>query len=134
MQAVGRIEEVPLEAGDVVVLAMKTQDSPGALDDLATHAPDGITVACAQNGVENERLAARLFEHVLGICVMMPASIPEPGVVEANGAPYNAILDLGCYPSGTDARAEALAAAFEASGFASDVDARRSCRTSTASW
>ena len=124
VDAVGRIDEVPLAPGDVVVLAMKTQDSPSALDALVSHAPAGITVACAQNGVENERLAARLFEHVLGVCVMLPASIPEPGVVECNGEPFNAILDLGCYPYGTDERAGALAAAFEAAGLASQVDAR----------
>lgn len=124
VRVASRIGEVALTPGDVVVLAMKTQDTAVALSDLAAAAPAGITVACAQNGVENERLAARLFDDVLAICVMLPASVPEPGVVEANGAPHNAILDLGRYPAGVTAVATELAAAFEASGLASRTDPR----------
>ena len=124
VRAAGRIDEVPLMPGDVVVLAMKSQDTAAALADLAASAPAGVTVACAQNGVDNERVALRLFDSVIGVCVMLPASIPEPGVVEANGAPCNAILDLGRYPSGVDATASMLSAAFEASGFASRTEPR----------
>ncbi len=116
---VGRIDAVALDPGDVVILAMKTQDTPAALSDLAAHAPPGVGVACAQNGVENERLALRFFADVYGICVMLPATFLEPGVVDANGAPYNAILDVGRYPEGVDPIATALAQAFEASGLVS---------------
>lgn len=118
---VERIDEVDLDAGDVVILAMKTQDTTAALEALAAHAPPGVAVACAQNGVENERLALRRFADVYGICVMLPAVFMEPGVVEANGWPRNAILDVGRYPNGTDHTAEDLAAAFEASGLASQT-------------
>ena len=76
-------------------------------------------MACAQNGVENERLALRLLPEVLAVCVLLPATFMEPGVVDASGAPHNAILDLGRYPSGTGPVAEALAAALEASGMSS---------------
>ena len=114
-----RIDAVALDPGDVVILAMKTQDTPAALSDLAAHAPPGVGVACAQNGVENERLALRFFADVYGICVMLPATFLEPGVVDANGAPYNAILDVGRYPEGVDPMATALAQAFEASGLVS---------------
>jgi 2-dehydropantoate 2-reductase len=113
-----RIDAVPLQRGDVVILTMKTQDTEAALAALVAHAPD-VAVACAQNGVENERLAARLFPAVYGICVMLPATFLEPGVVDATGYPRNAILDIGRYPNGTDATADAVAAAFEASGLAS---------------
>jgi len=117
--AVERIDEVTLADGDVVVLAMKTQGTEAALEALAAHAPAGITVACAQNGIENERLALRRFADVQGICVMLPAVFLEPGVVDTFGQPQNAILDLGRYPSGTNDASHALAAAFEASGLAS---------------
>ena len=117
--AVERIDEVSLADGDVVILAMKTQGTEEALDALAAHAPTGITVACAQNGIENERLALRRFADVQGICVMLPAVFLEPGVVDTFGQPQNAILDLGRYPSGTNDASHALAAAFEASGLAS---------------
>jgi 2-dehydropantoate 2-reductase len=116
---VDRIGAVALAPGDVVILAMKTQDTPGALADLVAHAPDGVAVACAQNGVENERLSARFFDDVYGIWVMLPATFLEPGVVDANGAPLNAILDIGRYPFGVDDTASAVAAALEASRLAS---------------
>jgi 2-dehydropantoate 2-reductase len=119
---VDHITAVPLDAGDVVILSMKTQDSEAALEALAEHAPAGIVVACAQNGVENERLAARRFARVYAICVMLPAQLLEPGVVDAAGSPHNAILDIGCYPTGVDAGVGVVSAAFEASGLASRPD------------
>jgi 2-dehydropantoate 2-reductase len=118
---VDRIDAVELEPDDVVILTMKSQDTAAAVDALASHA-SGIAVACAQNGVENERRALRCFERVYGICVILPAVLMEPGIVDANGWPRNAILDVGRYPSGVDATAHALAAAFEASGLASRAD------------
>jgi 2-dehydropantoate 2-reductase len=120
---VDRIDAVELESDDVVILTMKSHDTAAAIDALVTHAPTGVGVACAQNGVDNERQALRCFERVYGICVMLPAVLMEPGVVDASGWPLNAILDVGCYPFGMDATAERLAAAFEASGLASRADA-----------
>jgi 2-dehydropantoate 2-reductase len=38
---------------DVVVLAMKTQDTPVALEALARAGAHGVPVVCAQNGVES---------------------------------------------------------------------------------
>jgi 2-dehydropantoate 2-reductase len=119
---VDTIDQVPLDDADVVILTMKTQDSPAALQALAAHAPAGIGVACAQNGVENERLALRCFASVYAVCVILPATFLEPGVVDANGAPHNAVLDLGCYPYGVDDRVRALAQAFEHSGLASRAE------------
>lgn len=107
-------------ATDVVLLAMKSQDTEGALEDLAAAAPDpALPVVCAQNGVANERRALRRFENVYGMCVMLPASLLEPGAVEANGTPRTGMLDLGRYPAGTDGVAEEVAAALEASTFSS---------------
>jgi 2-dehydropantoate 2-reductase len=116
--AVEHIDEIPLRAGDVVVLSMKTQGTDAALTALAAHAPD-VTVACAQNGIENERLALRRFANVQAICVMLPAVFLEPGAVDTFGQPQNAILDLGRYPDGADDSSTELAAALEASGMAS---------------
>lgn len=104
---------------EVVVLAMKTQDTAAALRQLAAAAPPGISVVCAQNGVENERLALRWFENVYGMCVMLPATHLEPGVVDAHSTPLAGILDLGRYPAGEDEAAEAIAAALDSSGFSS---------------
>jgi len=108
-------------AEDVVLLTMKTQDTSDALRDLAASAPAGVPVVCTQNGVENERLALRWFEHVYGICVMCPAGYLTPGVVQAWSSPVSGLLDIGRYPSGIDETAQAIAAALSASTFQSEV-------------
>ena len=98
-----------LRADDVLVLTVKTQDSEAA---LATWGPapvagggtaaERLPVVCAQNGVESPRLALRRFRHVYGVCVWLPATYVEPGVVSAHGSPLTGILSLGRYPHGTD--------------------------------
>ena len=107
---------------DVVLLAMKSQHTGKALSALAATAPPTVGVVCVQNGVANEPAALRLFAHVYGVCVVCPALHLDPGVVEAHAAPVTGILDLGRYPRGTDARAEAIAAVFASSSF--DAEAR----------
>jgi 2-dehydropantoate 2-reductase len=110
-----------LRAEDVVVVCTKSQDSVAALDAIAAAAPD-VSVVCAQNGVENERVALRRFPRVHGMAVMLPAAHLEPGVVDAHGAPASGILDVGRYPTGVDEVDEALAAALASSGFISSAD------------
>ncbi len=114
--------EAELAEGDVVILAMKTQDTEDALRTLAAVAPAGIAVACAQNGVENERLALRHVEDVYGMLVMMPATHLEAGEVHLNSTPTTGILDIGRYPAGVDERAERIAADLSASTFSSRPD------------
>ena len=125
--AVADAAEVGLGPGDVVLLATKTQDTVAALATL-DRSPD-VTVVCAQNGVQNERMALRRFADVHGMCVALPASHLEPGVVECYAAPRHGILDVGRYPGGTDATDERIAADLDASGFiaeaAPDVMARK---------
>ena len=114
--------DVKFAEGDVVLLAMKTQDTAAALAELSVAAPPDVVVVCAQNGVENERLALRLFPRVYGVCVVLPAAFLEPGVVEAYMAPVTGSLDVGRYPHGEDETAVAIAAAFAGSSF--DAEAR----------
>jgi 2-dehydropantoate 2-reductase len=104
---------------DVVILAMKSQDTKAALDTLVEVAPRSIAVACAQNGVANERMALRLFENVYGICVMCPTSYTEPGVVQAYSYPITGILDTGRYPSGVDTTTTQITDALAKSTFES---------------
>jgi 2-dehydropantoate 2-reductase len=103
--------------GVAVILAVKSQDTADALAALIGTAPGEIAVVCAQNGVENERAALRLFPNVYGVHVMLPAAHLEPGVVQASSAPVTGMLDVGRYPNGTDETARRLAAAFNASTF-----------------
>jgi 2-dehydropantoate 2-reductase len=52
---------------------------------------------------------------------MLPASHLEPGVVVQGSSNLPGLLDVGCYPRGTDDRAEAVAAGLRAGGFESVV-------------
>jgi 2-dehydropantoate 2-reductase len=109
----GSVADVELGSGDVVLLAVKSQDSAAALDEIRATATDDVTIVCLQNGVTNERAALRLFPAIYGVCVMCPAGYLEPGVVQAHASPVAAILDVGRYPLGVDDTAQAVAAAFE---------------------
>jgi 2-dehydropantoate 2-reductase len=101
--------DLRLEPDCVLVLAVKSQDSLAALGawvDAPVRgggvAGDRLPVLCAQNGVANERLALRLFQRVYAVCVWLPASFLEPGVVAAEGHPHPGMLHLGRYPAGAD--------------------------------
>jgi 2-dehydropantoate 2-reductase len=102
-------EEAGIQAGDVVFLTMKSQDTAGGLDALARLDQPDLIVVCAQNGVNNERAALRHFSRVYGCCVLCPANHLEPGTVQATSTPISGIFDLGCYPSGVDSVAEQIA-------------------------
>lgn len=119
---VGHPSEVGLRDGDVVVLTMKSQDTVAALDEIVALAPDA-PIVCAQNGVSNEREALRRFARVYGICVMMPTTFIEPGVVQASSAPTSGILDIGRFPEGVDDVCDELSAALASSSFSSMPDA-----------
>jgi 2-dehydropantoate 2-reductase len=121
--AVGSPTELSIGDDDRIILAMKTQDTVAALNDLAAAAKGEPAIICAQNGVENERLALRRFERVYGMCVLLPATHLEPGVIHAEGIPSFGVLDVGRFPSGSDDVAEQLVADLSGSGFISRVDA-----------
>ena len=113
-----------LRADDVLVLAVKTQDTAAALAAWGPApvagggtAAERLPLLCAQNGVEGQRLALRVFRHVYGVCVWLPATFVEPGRVSAAGAPLTGILHLGRYPHGTDETARRIAADLEKTRF-----------------
>ncbi len=116
--AVGHPQEIGFHDDNVVFLTMKTQDTRAALSDLEAAAGDRVAVVCAQNGVENERLALRRFSRVYGMMVVLPATYLRPGLVQANSGPLAGVLEIGCYPRGTDGLADAIAADLARSGFA----------------
>ena len=104
---------------EVVLLATKGQDSLPSLRALQPWAPPATPIVCLQNGVENERLALRLFANVYGAVVMLPAAHLEAGVVQAHGAKLSGLIDIGRYPSGVDDRCRAVVAALGRSRFGS---------------
>ncbi|KOX02971.1 ketopantoate reductase family protein [Streptomyces sp. NRRL B-3648] len=106
-----------LRPDDVLLLAVKTQDTVAALDTWAgTPVAGGGTAAerlplvCLQNGVESGRLALRRFRRVYGVCVWLPSTFVEPGTVSAAGAPLTGVLHLGRAPHGTDDTIRRIAA------------------------
>jgi 2-dehydropantoate 2-reductase len=114
--------QVRITRDDVVILAVKSQQTAAALEALRAAAPPEAAVACAQNGVANEAMALRLFPNVYGIAVLCPAACLEAGMVRAYSAPTTGILDVGRYPAGSDDLSAALALALREAGF--DAEAR----------
>jgi 2-dehydropantoate 2-reductase len=123
IRAVSTPNEVGFRDGDIAILATKTQHSELLLVELAKSAPPATPVVCAQNGVENERLALRRFENVQAMCVYMPATHLEPGVVEIPVSPRSGLLDVGRYPAGVDDVSERIASDLNASTYDSLADA-----------
>ncbi|MGO9196287.1 MAG: ketopantoate reductase family protein [Acidimicrobiales bacterium] len=120
IRAVGSTAEAGLTDEDCVIVATKAQHTEVALDELRAAAGSharAMAVVCAQNGVENERVALRRFEHVYGMRVILAGTHLEPGVVEIATAPVFGVLDVGRFPAGRDATSEAIAADLVASGF-----------------
>ncbi|MAV25585.1 MAG: 2-dehydropantoate 2-reductase [Gammaproteobacteria bacterium] len=125
LNALGHPSEVAWQPDDVVIMTMKSQHMFGALNDLAAAAPASISLVCCQNGVGNEHMASRFFQHVYGMVVMLPATHLTPGVVLHHAAEDpGGFLDAGCYPGGVDATIEAICADLTRSGFSANADPR----------
>ncbi len=119
--AVGDIADLAPTGEDVVVLAMKSQDTVAALGQLRAAASPDVTVVCAQNGVTNEAEVLRRFRMVYGMCVLLPSQFTRPGVVHQFSSPAAGVLDLGRFPSGEDDRARAIASDLGRASFRSEV-------------
>ena len=120
--------DLALRPDDVIFLAMKSQDTAVALEALRVAGARDQAIVCAQNGVDNERAALRLFPNVYAMLVVMPATFIRPGEVAAFGAPHAGLFDVGCYPRGSDATTDMIVAALNSAGFAAfaQEDAMRS--------
>ncbi|MEU7555748.1 2-dehydropantoate 2-reductase N-terminal domain-containing protein [Streptomyces sp. NPDC044571] len=124
----GPAELGELRPDDALLLTVKTQDAIAALDAWGDAEVAGggtaaqrLPVLCLQNGVETERLALRRFARTYGVCVWLPATFLEPGVVSALCAPLTGILHLGRAAGGTDRLLAQISADLEKSGFAAPV-------------
>jgi 2-dehydropantoate 2-reductase len=117
--AAGHPREIEWGTDHAVLMAVKSQQTPAALVALAGVAPPETPVVCLQNGIANEPAALRLFPQVYAVSVACPTSHLEPGVVQAWSTPVTGLLDIGCYPTGTDQICEVIAADFRAATFSS---------------
>jgi 2-dehydropantoate 2-reductase len=130
--AVGGPGELELREQDVLIVATKTQDAAAVYNEWAWRpvrggaAPNGtaaesLPVVCAQNGVASERLALRLFRRVYGMCVWLPGTHLEPGMVQAQGTPMAGLLSVGRYPGETDGTVREIAEDLAKSRFLAPV-------------
>ena len=122
VQTAAHPAEIAFREDDIVLLTMKGQDTQAALDDLEAAAGAQIPVICAQNGVANERAAARRFGDVYAMLIVMPATFLVPGEIALHAEPLAGLLDCGRFPRGTDDRIAAVCADLEAAGFSAAPD------------
>ena len=109
VDVVNGVSSLATLSGDVVVLCVKSQDTPTVLEELVRVTSPDTAVFCAQNGVANERAVSQHFANTYGVCVMSPASYLEPGRVEVFSSPVIGVLDVGRWPTGVDEGAIELA-------------------------
>jgi 2-dehydropantoate 2-reductase len=110
--------EAGVGGDDVVILCTKSFDTAAAVESL----PAGMPVVCAQNGVANESLVRELGAIAYGAMVWAPAEFLSPGRVNlyADGS----IVDVGLFPTGSDARCERIVEDLSRAGFGARVDSR----------
>lgn len=123
LEVVDGVEGVTYRDDDVVINAVKGQDTLGVLSQVAPLAPTTVSVVCAQNGVENERIALRLFASVYAMCVMCPSTYLTPGQIQLFTSPSSGVLDVGRFPGSVDAVAETIAGDLTAATFHSSARA-----------
>lgn len=110
--------EIAFRPGDLILLAVKSQDTHPALAALRAAGVEEQPIFCAQNGVANEPAALRYFPNVHGINVMLPAEYMTSSETIAYCSPNFGVFDIGRYPQGTDRADEALAEALTGAGIA----------------
>ncbi len=71
--------ELGIHDGDVVLIAVKSKDTEGALDDLAAAGSPSTPVVCLQNGVVNEAHGGRSIRERLRRAGDVPDASPRTG-------------------------------------------------------
>lgn len=118
---VGAIHDIAFGPDDMILLAMKGQDTSDALEDLHAAGVDRQPIFCLQNGVANEAKALRLFPNVHGVTVIMPTLFTVPGEVVVQSSPRLGLFYVGRFPGGSDSADQALCDALTAADIAAFV-------------
>lgn len=112
-EAVIGLDRDSIDPADVVIIAVKSQDTRAAVAALhELYGPD-VGLVCLQNGVSNEHIASQRFTRVYGGLLLISTVQLDPTVVTMKG---NKIA-IGRFPDGVDSTAERLAADLGRSGF-----------------
>ena len=103
--AVTSLSDLATERGDVAIITTKSQATETAVEELYRRYGEKLRVVCLQNGVRNEEIAARRFEHIYAGLVFFSAVQLEPSVITL---PQGRTVAIGCYPEGLDDTAHVL--------------------------
>lgn len=135
-------DDLTLRAGDVLLLAVKSQDAEAALAHWAWQpvAGDGgpataataLPIVTLQNGRATEDLALRRFRRVYGAVVAIAAGYLSPGEIVSPSVDPVGLLWVGRHPGGTDALQESIVADLDGAGFAAfsvpDIEAQKAAK------
>ena len=108
--AVMQAKAVDFRPDDVIILAVKAFHCATAAAELRRATTLELPIFCAQNGVANEGIAARYFQQVHGVMVLIGAKRLVPGEVVHTG---NGPVGIGTYPTGLSQAAQQVAAALD---------------------
>ncbi|MFT4215138.1 MAG: 2-dehydropantoate 2-reductase N-terminal domain-containing protein [Microbacterium sp.] len=109
--------EIGLRRGDVLVLAVKSQDAEGIIagwawlplaDDPLGVAAD-LPIVVLQNGVAAEQIALRRFARVVSVATIVPSGYLEPGVVIPYAGTGTGYFQVGALDGRQAADAELVA-------------------------
>jgi len=122
---VGHPNEITWSDKYSIILTMKAQDTPNAIDTLQGLVPRSTPIVSGQNGVANEIAASRWFDNVYAMLLLIPATFLNAGEVihhvsRKSGA--LGVLDTGRYPFGTDDYVDTLCRDLTVSGFSATPD------------
>jgi 2-dehydropantoate 2-reductase len=106
--------EIDFRDDDAIFLAVKSFHSEAACAELRQATPLALPIFCSQNGVRNEEVAARYFENINGVMVLIGAKRLEPGIVVHTG---NGPVGIGTFPQGLSQAAKDVAAALDETDF-----------------
>ncbi len=108
----------PFGGDDVVLLCAKSQHTVKCLGQLKNAgAPRSLPIFCVQNSILNESSASRVFDRVYGVMIMIPAIFMTPGEIINPIVRRYGVIELGCYPSGTDELCVQVADPLRRAGF-----------------
>ena len=107
------LDDWDYRSDDVIFLAVKTYDTPLAVQQLKNTVPADAPIFCFQNTMTNEEMVATHFSRVYGVALHLGARYVFPGEVSHLGG--NTLV-IGRYPEGQDECAEAVVAALNKAG------------------
>jgi 2-dehydropantoate 2-reductase len=118
-------EPPELNADDILLLTVKSQDAVGALAfwswrnvaNVTGSAAETLPIVTFQNGLATEAAALRTFAKVYGVSILTPTRFTETGQVVAGGNPQVGVVTVGRFPAGVDATSNRIAADLYNSGY-----------------